>query len=182
LTGSLSELTDSLTCALTDPLSELADGLTGSLSDLLHGPAGALSDVLDGALCALPNVLDGTAGTLAHILDGTAGTSADLLHCPAQALDQFRVSVQRRQHPVDDRGHVVKLDLEQGLRLDALYVELQRPELGVRPDAELDEVEHLGVQGYSSVQIVELELNLVDLDHRDVEKHVLFLGPDRPVL
>jgi hypothetical protein len=32
------------------------------------------------------------------------------------------------------------------------------------------------------MKVVELEVNLVDLDQRNVEQDVLFLGPDRAVL
>ena len=71
--------------------------------------------------------------------------------------------------------------LQQSLRLDPLDVELDLPELGVDPDAQLHQVEHLRVQRHPRVEVVELEVDLVDVDDRDVEQDVGLVGvADRP--
>ena len=109
-------------------------------------PAGSLADVLDRSLGAFADVFDGAAGALAELADGPAGALADRFEGVGDALQHLRVAVERGQDAVDDRGDVVEPRPQQRLGFDALDVELDLAQLGMDADAQLDQVEYLGVQ------------------------------------
>ena len=46
----------------------------------------------------------------------------------------------------------------------------------MNPDAQLDQVEDLGVQRDASLEVVQLEVDLIDLDDRDVEDDIGLVG------
>ena len=62
--------------------------------------------------------------------------------------------------------------LQQRLCLDALDLELDLVELSLRTDAQLEALADLGDDGDLHVQVVDLDLDLVDLDDRDVDENV----------
>ena len=112
-------------------------------TDVLHRIAGTFTDVLDG----VPRALADLANALPE-------ARTELLDRPADALDQLRIAIERRQHAVDDGGHVVQPSPEQGLRLDPFDGELDLAELRMHADAQLHEIEDLGVERKARLQIV----------------------------
>ena len=68
--------------------------------------------------------------------------------------------------------HGVEARIEKGLGLDPLDFELDLVEVCHRADAELGQPAHLRDHGHLSGQVVDLDLDLVDLDHRDVDDHI----------
>ena len=127
-------------------MADLINGTAGALADVLHGATSALADVLDRPLGAFSNILDGVARASSDLADALAGPCADLFERLPDALEQLRIAIERGQHAVDDRGDVVETRSQQRLSLDALDVQLDLPELDVNADAQLDQVEYLGVQ------------------------------------
>jgi len=175
LTGALADLAERLIRALADTLHRLAGALahvanrlSGALAELADALAGALADVLKRPLCALAHILDRIAG----ILERVAGASAHVPHGAPDASEQLRIAVQRQGHAVQDRAYVVEPGLQQSLRLDALDLELNLAEPDVGPDAELDHLANRCNNRNLGLQIVELEVDLVDLDDRDVDQDV----------
>jgi hypothetical protein len=175
----LVEVSDCLAHALADisdglsgAFAKLADGLAGPLADLAHRLARTLPDVLNGAFGAFADVLD----RLASVAERLAGASPDLLDRSTQTLNQLGIAVERRQHPVYDRRHVIEPDLDQRLRLDALDVQLHLPEPGADADSELQDLSNLGDDRHVRAQVIHLEVNLVDLDSRYVDQHVDAVG------
>ena len=175
LARALADLTDRLARALADltdrlarALANLADGLARALSDLADGIAGALAKHRKRLPGALADLLDCLAGLAHHV----TGSSADVLDRLTEAVDELRVAVDGGHDAIDDRGHVVEADLEQCLRLDALDVDLELAQVDVHSDVQGDQVENLCLERHMGVEVGELEVDLVDLEHRDVEQHV----------
>jgi hypothetical protein len=164
LPSAVAYITDRLPGALTD----VAHGLPGALTDITGRLAGALAHVLERRLRAVTDVLRGVAG-LVHRLSGAL---ADVRHGPAEPLHKLRVAIQARHQAIDDRRHVVEAGLEDQLRLDALDGELGLAEVHVDAHVELDEVQHLRLEGDVRVEVVELEVDRVDPELRYVEKDV----------
>ena len=142
----------------------------------MTAPLGPLADVFDGAAGAFADVLDRLAGTLADLADAFAGALAHLLERLADAFEQLRVAIERGQDAIDDRGHVVEAGPQQGLRFDAFDVQLDFAELDMNADAQLDQVEDLGVQRDASLEVVQLEVDLIDLDDRHVDDDIGLVG------
>jgi hypothetical protein len=134
--------------------------------------ARALTDLWQSQRRAVAHVLD----RLARLADHVAGAGADVLDGLADAPDELRIAIDRGHNAIDDRAHVVEPDLEQSLRLDALDVDLQSAEVDVEPDVQCDQVEDLGLERDVRLEVRDLEIDLVDLDHRDVEQHVRVLA------
>jgi hypothetical protein len=67
---------------------------------------------------------------------------------------------------------VIEANLYERLRLDTLDVESHLSEVDVHTHVQLHEVEHLRLKRDVSVEILELEMDRVDLDHRHVEEDV----------
>ena len=67
---------------------------------------------------------------------------------------------------------MVQPNLEQRLRLDSLDVHADAPELDRHADVQLHEVQHLRFERDMRLQVLELEVDLVDLDDRDVEQDI----------
>jgi hypothetical protein len=153
LSGSLPELADGLACSLA----HLADGLPGALADLRQGLLGSLADVLDG---------------FAALAKGVTGARADVLDRLAEALDQLRVAVDGGHYPVDDGCDVIQTHLDQRLGLHARDVDAKLSEVYVYAHRQIHQLEHLRLEGDVGVEIVELEVDLVHLDHGDVEEDV----------
>jgi ABC-type transporter Mla subunit MlaD len=159
LAGTFADVTDGLAGTFADvadglagTFADIADGLAGAFADAADGPAGAFADLTNALAGALTDVLEGLLGALAGILDGLAGlaehvaaTGADVLDRRTEALQQLRITVERRHHAVHDGRHVVETDLHERLRLDPANVQADPPEVDVNADLELDEVEHVCV-------------------------------------
>src|SRR5215208_4571587 len=137
------------------------DGLAGALACAFGRLFSPLTEVLDG----FADFLDRPAGAFAHYLDGLAYAACDV-------LEDLRVAVDRCQHAIDDLRDVVEANLQQRLGLDALYVEMHTSEGHIGPYVQLEEVEHLGLKRDPRSQVLEVEVDFIDLDHRDVEQHV----------
>ncbi len=153
---------------LVGALAHLADRLPGALADVADRLPGALADVLDGALAALADVLDRLAGAFQR----PAGAAADLLDRVADALQELRVAIQRGEYSPEDHRDVVEPRLEQRLRLDALDVQLDLAEPRRDAHVELDQVLQLGANGDRRPEVLDLDVDFVHLDDRDVEHDV----------
>ena len=202
--GALAKATDGLACPLPDladglpdpacelikvfdrlsrALADLAHRLAGALPQLPHPFADALPDLADRLAGAFADISNGPLGAFADVLDrfarlakGMAGAAANVLDRPTEALHQLGIAINGGQDAIDDRGHVVQANLHQCLRLHPLDVELDLAEVHVHANVEVDQVEHLGLQSHVRLQVLELEVDLVDLDDRDVEEHVRVLA------
>jgi hypothetical protein len=161
LSGPLSDVAD----CLSGPLSDVPDGLPSSLADVAYRLARTLADILERPLGALPDLLGGVPG----LVDCLTRTLANLGDCAAQPLYELGVAIEARHEAVDDRGDVIEPGLQHGLHLDALYVELDSAEVDIDADVELDEIEHVRLDGEVSVEVVQLEMDQVDSQLRHVE-------------
>ncbi len=168
LAGALADLADRLASAFPD----VADGLARALADLVDCVANSLTDLGKSFARALADVLDRLTGLADHV----TGASADVLDRLTEAMDQLGIAVDRGHHSIDDRRHVVEANLEQRLCLDPLDVDLELAEADVDSDVEADEVEHLRLERDVRFELRKLEVDLVDLEHRDVEQHVRVLA------
>ena len=176
--GPASTLTD----AFHSPASTLTDALHGpasTLTDAFHSAASPLTDALHSAASPLTDPFDCATGALADALQGPAGSAADLTdrlaHSAGEPLQDLRVLVEGRHHPVQDCGDVVKADLQQRRRLHALDRNRDPSERHVRAHVQLEQVENLGLEGNPGLQILYLQRDLIDLDHRDIEQYVRLL-------
>ncbi len=197
LCGALSHALDSLGGTLADArdsaagaLADLAEGLARALADLgkrllgaLADPAerlvGALADVAERRARALADLRKRLAGALADVLDRIAGlveqmarAASDLLDGLSDALQQLGVAIQREQHPLEDLADVVETRLEQRLRLDALDLQLDLAQVSLRADADVEQLPDLGEYGYPGIEVIDLDIDLVHLDDRDVGQDV----------
>lgn len=66
----------------------------------------------------------------------------------------------------------MKSDLQLRLCLDTLDVEVHRTQRDVRADIQLDQIENFGLERHMGPQILHIELNLFDIQHRNVEIHI----------
>jgi hypothetical protein len=137
----------------------------GGVEPFAHQLAGASADVFDRRGEARPLGAEQLACAFTHVFDRRA-------YAFDEPLDDLRVAVYGGEHPVEDGGHVVEPDLQERLRLDPLYNELDPAEVRINPDRELHEVKHLSVERHLRPQVVELEVDLVHLDDRHVEQHI----------
>src|SRR5919108_701858 len=151
----------------------------GAPANLLHGAPGTLADLLHGRPGALANLLHGAPGTLAHVPQRLGGAAADLAHRlaqpPAQFAEDLRVLMERGHHPAKDGGDVVEADLQQRRRLYALDAKRDPPERNVSADVELQQIENLRLQGNPRLKALYLEVDLIDLEHRNVQQHIRLL-------
>jgi hypothetical protein len=175
LPGALSDLAQRLVRALPEALdglaralSDLADRLAGSLAQLTHALTRTLADVLNRAPGALADVLN----RIARVFEGVAGAGAHIPHGTPDARQQLRVPVKRQRNAVQNRADVVQPGLQQSLCLDALDLELDLAEPDIGPDADLHHLADGRHDGYLRLQVLELEVDLVDLDDRDVDQDV----------
>ncbi|GAA4931003.1 hypothetical protein GCM10023224_08570 [Streptomonospora halophila] len=88
----------------------------------------------------------------------------------------MRVVVDRFQDPLDDRSDIVETHLQQGLRLDPLDGETDTPEFNIRTHIEFHQVQDLSLQRHPRPEVLDLKLDLVHLDHRDVEQYIRLFG------
>jgi hypothetical protein len=178
LLGALAHAFDALLGALAHAL----DALLRAAADLRHALPGASSDVSERALGALPGTLDDVAGVAEQVVRAATDVPQRL----ADGFQQVRVAIQRGEHARKDRRHVVQASLEQRLGLDALDLELDLAESDSGAHVELDEAPGLGQHGEVRCEVVELELDLVDVDHRridvDVDRLFNVLRIDRRVV
>src|SRR4029453_9876799 len=100
------------------------------------------------------------------------GATSYVFNRSPQALDELWIAVDGGENPIDDRRDAVEPDFQQSLRLDAFDVDSELAEMRVNPRVEFDQVEDLCLQGNASIEIVELEVDRVDLEHGDIEKNV----------
>ena len=164
LACTLTDVTDGLACTLTD----VADCLPGAFADVADGLAGTLTDILERSLGSLPDLLGGVAG----LVDRLARALTDLRDRTAQPLHELGVAVEARHQAIDDRSDVIESGLQQRFHLDALYVELHAAEVDVDPDIQLDEIQHVCLDGQVGVEVVELEVDQIDPQLRHVEEDV----------
>jgi len=175
LARAFAKLTNSLPGALADianglagPFADLTDSLIGSFTDLADGLAGSGPHVLNGSARAFTNVLNRLAG----LSESLTGTPADVFDRPAQAFDELRVAVDGGEDAVDDRRDAVEPDFQQGLRLNAFDVDSELAEVSVDSRVEFDQVQDLRLQRNPGVEVVELEVDRVDLDHGNVQENI----------
>jgi hypothetical protein len=146
--------------------------LLGAAADLLRGTTTAAAYVFDCLLHALAEAPCRLTGVAEHL----PGPAADPLAGSSEAPQELRVPIQRRQHALQDRGHVAEPGLEQSLGLDALDPQLDLAQVDVRPDAELHEVTDLGQDRYLRAKLIHLDLDLVDFDLGHVDEDVRSFG------
>jgi hypothetical protein len=200
LAGALADLADGLPGAAHEPLDvadrlagalpKTADRLSGALAHVAHGLSGALAHVADGLTRALADVPDRLAGSLANVLqsalralsellhriagltDSLTGALADLRDRAAQPFDELGVAVEARHEAVHDGSHVIEPRLQDRLHLDALEVEEDTAQMHVEPDVELHEVEDVRLDRQVGVEVVELEVDRVDAQLRNIEEDI----------
>jgi hypothetical protein len=184
----------------TGALSYLTNGMARARTDVFYGRSSARAYIFDGRVepfayqvaRSCPYVLDGGIETLAnqltgagaYVLDGrvealthqVARTLSYIRNCGAdtlyQLLDDLRVAVYGGEDPVQDGGHVVEPDLQERLRLNALDDQLDPAEVRIDANRQLYQVEHLREEVDLRPQVVQLEIDLVHLDHGHVEQNV----------
>src|SRR5215203_4730724 len=164
LAGALADIADSLAGTLAD----IAHGLPGAFADVAHGLAGPLSDILERSLGSLPDLLGGVAG----LVDRLARALTDLRDRTAQPLHELGVAVEARHQAIDDRRDVIEPGLQQRFHFDAPYVQHHAAEVDVDPDIQLDEIQHIGLDGQMGVEVVELEVDQINPQLRHVEEDV----------
>src|SRR5512139_2528041 len=101
-----------------------------------------------------------------------ARAASDLLERLADALQQLGVAIQREQDALENLGDVLEPRLEQRLRLDALDLQLDLPQVSLRADADVEQLSDLGEYGYPGIEVIDLDIDLVHLDDRDVGQDV----------
>ncbi|MHC8561628.1 hypothetical protein ACW23B_08145 [Streptomyces albidoflavus] len=162
------------------PASSTASPAPSPTSPTASLPPAALPDALDGLARPLARLLDGLPGALAQLPYRLACTLAQVLRRGTEPggdlLQDLRVPVDGGEHPADDRGDVVEPDVEQGLRVHALDVQLHAGELDIGADVQLEEAQHLGLEGDPGPQLLDLEIDLVHVELRDVEVDVRIVG------
>src|SRR5829696_7724373 len=175
LPESLADVANSLAGALADiahslagTLADIAHGLPGAFADVAHGLAGPLSDILERSLGSLPDLLGGVAG----LVDRLARALTDLRDRTAQPLHELGVAVEARHQAIDDRRDVIEPGLQQRFHFDAPYVQHHAAEVDVDPDIQLDEIQHIGLDGQMGVEVVELEVDQINPQLRHVEEDV----------
>ncbi|WP_176662519.1 hypothetical protein [Saccharomonospora azurea] len=87
-------------------------------------------------------------------------------------FDDLRVAVDRRQDAVDDLGDPVEPHPELGLGLNATDRQRHPAQRHVGPHVQLQQIKDVGMQGHVSPQVLDVEVDLVDGQLRDVEEHV----------
>jgi hypothetical protein len=105
-----------------------------------------------------------------------ARAATDLLNGMADAFEQLRVAVERKQHALEDPADVVEPRLEKCLRFHSFDLQLDLTKVGVRADLQVEKLPDLGHEGDLDVQVIDLDVDLVDLDDRDVDQDVRPLG------
>src|SRR5215203_598498 len=120
LSGPFADLADRLARAFAD----LADGFASATANVLNRAAGAFADVLDGTLGPFADVLHRAPSAFADLADRFSGAFADRFERVRDALQHLGVAVERGQHPVDDRGHMIEPRPQQGLSFDSFDVQL----------------------------------------------------------
>ncbi|WP_160819051.1 hypothetical protein [Actinomadura sp. J1-007] len=132
-----------------------------------------------GLACARADVLDGAAGALAECAYGLAGSAADVLQersgAAGDVLQDLRVGVDGLHDPFDDAGDVAQADFQEGPGFDALEGEVHVAEDDVGAHAEPQQVQDVGLERDAGLEVLDLQGDLLDLDHRDVEEDVRFL-------
>ncbi|GLU50175.1 hypothetical protein [Nocardiopsis ansamitocini] len=167
-------------------------------TDVPDGGARTPTDILHSTSRAPTNTFHSTSRTPTDVPDGGARTPTDILHSTSRTLSQgshglpraarhlvesgfhpsghvfqdLRVRVDGLEDARNDFPDVVEPDLEQGLGLDPLDVEVDTAESDVRPHFQFEQVQHFGLERDGGQQVLDLEFDLVDLQGRDVEEHV----------
>jgi hypothetical protein len=101
-----------------------------------------------------------------------ARTAADLLDGLPDALQQLGIAIQREKHAFEDLTDVVETRLEQCLRLDSLDLQLDLAQMSLRTDTYVEQLPDLGEHGDACIEVVDLDVDLVHLDDRDVGQDV----------
>ncbi|MFE6361653.1 hypothetical protein ACFVP3_16890 [Streptomyces sp. NPDC057806] len=141
------------------------DSNPGSLADIPYGGSGARADLLDGP-----------SGTRAQLPHGLAGSAADVLYggpdSTCQLVQDLRVAVERGEHAVDDLRDVVETHRELGLCLDTRDAQVHPAERDVGAHVQFEQIQHLGLQRDMRPQILDVQVDLVDLQDRNVEEDI----------
>jgi hypothetical protein len=98
-----------------------------------------------------------------------------------QGLQDLGVVVDGGQGPVQDVVEVLQPDLEHGLGIDALDVELDLAAVDMDAGHQLEKVAQFGPQRQVGVQALDVQVDFLDLDLGDVHEHVGF-GAGRAAL
>jgi hypothetical protein len=120
--------------------------------------------VLQRPACSFRGVPDALSDAIEHL----ARAFADLLDRLSDAVDQLRIPVECGHHAINDRRDVVEPHLEQCLRLDPLQIDLELVEVSFDADVDFEEIEDLGLQRHLHLEVLDLQVDRVDLDHRNV--------------
>src|SRR4051812_11099441 len=83
-----------------------------------------------------------------------ARSASDFLQRLADALEKLRVAIQREEHALEDLADVVQPCLEQRLRLDSLDLQLHLAEVGVRADADVEQLPDLGENSHPGIEVI----------------------------
>src|SRR4029453_11411041 len=138
-------------------LADVADCRACALADFRQRLPGALADVLD---------------RIARLVEQVAGAATDLLDGLPDALEQLRVAIQRQQHALEDLCDVLEPRREQRLGLYALDLQLHLAQVSLSADADVEQLPDLGEYGHPGIEVIDLDVDLVHLDNRDVGQDV----------
>jgi hypothetical protein len=199
----LAELSDALPEALPEladtlpkPLAELAD----ALSELSNRTAGAerlssgVGEPADGTArgpARLDSLLRGLTYVIERLRQPTTGAErllaqlADVADCVVDGMDEtlqdLRVSVERRQRPIEDVVEILEADFEQRFRFDARDVNLDLAKVDVDAGDDLEEVRQLCTQREMRLELLDVDVNLVDLDLANIDKDVWLVARRAPL-
>ena len=142
---------------------------SSAVASLTPGSPNHLRDgIVDVRSCALYGAGD--------FVDGPSCSAFQIAGCSSEwrddLVDDLRVAVDRRQHPVDDLGDLVQPNLQQRLSLHPPDLQVDTAKLHVRADAEPEQVEHVGLYRDVSAEILDVEDDLVNPQLRYVEEDI----------
>jgi hypothetical protein len=90
----------------------------------------------------------------------------------AKTLQDLGIPIQRRERPIQYVVQVLQPHLELALRIDALDVYLNLARVDVNPGHHLEQVGELGPKGQVRLQLLDVNVDLIDLHLRDIDKDV----------
>src|SRR5215210_4165089 len=86
--------------------------------------------------------------------------------------EELRIVLQGPQYLAEDRPHIVQAGLELGLGFYAFDLQLHLTKLHFESDVDLHQVSQLGPDGYPGLQVLDLEVDLLHPEIRNVELYV----------
>ena len=180
-----------ITDRLSGPLAEATDGLPGTAGELPDSTARTerlpcrIRQTADGLarhaarlhcfLCRLPHIAqglaDGATGAQCFLTDVSDATER-VIDRLDKTLQDLGIPIQRRERPIQNVVQVLQPHLELALRLDALDVYLNLAQVDVNPGHHLEQVGELGPKGQMRLQLLDVNVDLIDLHLRDIDKDV----------